>query len=171
MKQCTFYSGAAYGADSIWAAKLRKLGHIVKDYTTDDYDKLTPEWKAIISRQYEEVCRVIHRNIIPDTTAGGKLVRRDMMQADKATEILAIGEIENGMVKGGTAYAFNRGILRGIPVYIYDQQLNRWYTHVNGSLTECVIPNLIDGAAVIGTRHLNAFGINAISDVVNRGVF
>ena len=44
-----------------------------------------------------------------------------MLQANSADSILAIDRLgKNGHVDGGTAYATERGIIRGIPVYLFD---------------------------------------------------
>ena len=114
----------------------------MKDFTTENYDALSQQEKDIIEVEYAEARSFLGKPIL--SGLAGKLTRRDMMQADKADAIFAIaerivrpGEIEvsNGIsypnktnhdnVSGGTANAVARGILRGIPVYVYDMSDNQ----------------------------------------------
>ena len=67
-----------------------------------------------------------------------------------------------GYVKGGTAYATTRGIQRGIPVYLFDQNSNSWKVWSNGAFIETMQPILSKNAAVIGTRELQDNGKKAI---------
>ncbi len=91
-----------------------------------------------------------------------------MMQADKADAIFAIDTIgNNGYVNGGTAYATTRGIQRGIPVYLFDQDSSTWKVWNNGKFIETSKPNLTKGAAVIGTRELKDNGKQAIESLFN----
>ena len=91
------------------------------------------------------------------------------MQADKADAIFAVGTIgSNGFVDGGTAYATTRGIIRGVPVYIFDQKDNTWKVW-NKEQNKFVItsqPKLTPKAATIGTRELQDNGKNAIVKIL-----
>ena len=99
-------------------------------YTVDDYDKLSSDDKESIEKQYKEVVERLSRRQLDANSYSGKLVRRDMLQANSADSILAIGRLgKNGHVDGGTAYATERGIIRGIPVYLFDQNDNHWKTY------------------------------------------
>jgi hypothetical protein len=102
-----------------------------------------------------------------------------MMQADSADAIFAIaerivkpGDVEfsggkeypnntrHDNVQGGTANAVARGIIRGIPVYVFDQSDNQWkvWNSNTNSFINTIEPKLTPKAATIGTRGINDSG-------------
>lgn len=164
-----FYSGAAIGADTEWEKAAKSVGIKVKNYTIHDWNSLSDTWKSILDSEYREVVNLLGRRVLDAESYSGKLVRRDMMQADKADAVFAVGKIaSNGYVDGGTGYATTRGILRGIPVYVFDQtdkQWKVWDTKTNKfSITS--EPILTPHAAVIGTRQLEESGKEAIKNII-----
>lgn len=135
-------------------------------YTVDDYDKLSDDDKKQVEEQYKEVVERLQRKQLSADSYSGKLVRRDMLQANSADSILAIGRLgKNGHVDGGTAYATERGIIRGIPVYLFDQDDNHWKTYDGEKFINCEQPNLTRHAALIGTRQITDTGKRAIQNV------
>lgn len=51
------------------------------------------------------------------------------------------------------------------PVYVFDQERNKWYTNVDKDWIEIGTPTLTPNFAGIGTRNINQNGIEAIRDV------
>lgn len=51
------------------------------------------------------------------------------------------------------------------PVYVFDQDRNKWYTNVDKDWIEIGTPTLTPNFAGIGTRNINQNGIEAIRDV------
>ena len=169
-EEAEFYSGAAIGSDKAWEEAATKAGIKVKNYTTTDWDNLSNEWKERLDKEYQEVVNILGRKVLDINSYAGKLVRRDMMQADKADAIFAIGSIaSNGYVNGGTGYATTRGILRGIPVYLFDQTNNIWkvWDKATKEFVSTSQPTLTKNAAVIGTRELQENGKKAIEGLFN----
>lgn len=161
-----FYSGGAVGSDTEWGNIAQKYGFDMIHYTVDDYDKLSSDDKESIEKQYKEVVERLQRKQLSADSYSGKLVRRDMLQANSADSILAIGRLgKNGHVDGGTAYATERGIIRGIPVYLFDQDDNHWKTYDGEKFINCEQPNLTRHAALIGTRQITDTGKRAIQNV------
>lgn len=161
-----FYSGGAVGSDTEWGNIAQKYGFDMIHYTVDDYDKLSSDDKESIEKQYKEVVERLSRRQLDANSYSGKLVRRDMLQANSADSILAIGRLgKNGHVDGGTAYATERGIIRGIPVYLFDQNDNHWKTYDGEKFINCEQPNLTRHAALIGTRQITDAGKRAIQNV------
>ena len=162
-KEATFYSGGAIGSDKYWAEIAGKNGIKVKDYIVRDFDNLPSEQREELDKEYQEVVNILGRRTLDINSYSGKLVRRDMMQANSADAIFAVGTLgNNGYVNGGTAYATTRGIQRGIPVYLFDQSSNTWKVWNNGKFTETSQPRLTKNATVIGTRELKDNGKKAI---------
>jgi hypothetical protein len=168
-KDATFYSGAADGSDKAWEAAATKAGIKVHNYTVKNWDTLSETWKAKLDKEYQEVLNVLHWSPYDINSYIGKLVRRDMMQADKADAIFAIGTINprNGYIAGGTGYASTRGILRGIPVYLFDQKDSTWkeWDKATKKFVPTSQPSLTKNAAVIGTRELQENGKKAIENM------
>ena len=163
----TVFSGAADGSDKEWAAQASSMGIKVINYTTNSWDALSDEWKDKIEQEYFEVARLLRRSTPSRNTIKGKLVRRNMLQADKADAIFAIGTLDtNGFISGGTAYAAMRGVLRGIPVYLFDQNDNQWKVYSNGTFITTSQPTITKRAALIGTRELRDNGKQAISSIL-----
>ena len=191
-----FYSGAAIGSDTEWGTQARRLGIKVKDYTTSDYRTLSPEKKNEVEEEYDAARRFLGKPSIRiynvnNPNDGGVLTRRDMLQADSADAIFAIAErivkpgeeeISNGKsytnntshdnVQGGTANAVARGIIRGIPVFVFDQSENTWkvWNYKSNSFVKCSEPKLTAHAATIGTRKINSSGKNAISSILRKSL-
>lgn len=161
-----FYSGGAIGSDTEWGNVAQKYGFDIIHYTVNDYDKLSSDDKESVEKQYKEVVERLQRRQLRAYSYSGKLVRRDMLQANSADSILAIGRLgKNGHVDGGTAYATERGIIRGIPVYLFDQDDNHWKTYDGEKFINCEQPNLTRHAALIGTRQITDTGKRAIQNV------
>ena len=155
ISKAEFYSGAAEGSDTAWGEAARAKGIKVKDYTTRDWDALPKEWKEKLDREYQEVVNTLGVSPWDINSYAGKLVRRDMMQADKADAVFAVGKIaRNGYVDGGTKYATTRGIIRGIPVYLYDREAKQWklWNPTTRRFEITQEPILTPHAAVVGTR-------------------
>lgn len=161
-----FYSGGAVGSDTEWGNVAQKYGFNITHYTVNDYDKLSRDDKESVEKQYKEVVERLSRKQLDANSYSGKLVRRDMLQANSADAILAIGRLgKNGHVDGGTAYATERGIIRGIPVYLFDQNDNHWKTYNGEKFVDCEQPSLTQHAALIGTRQITDAGKRAIQNV------
>lgn len=160
-----FYSGGAKGSDTEWGNIAQKYGFNIKHYVVNDYDKLSNADKEQVEKQYKEVVERLQRRQLSADSYSGKLVRRDMLQANSADSILAIGRLKNGHVDGGTAYATERGIIRGIPVYLFDQDDNHWKIYDGEKFINCEQPNLTRHAALIGTRQITEDGKRAIQSV------
>lgn len=169
-EEAEFYSGAAIGSDNAWEEAATKAGIKVKNYTVADWNNLSNELKEKLDKEYQEVINILGRKVLDINSYAGKLVRRDMMQADKADAIFAIGSIaSNGYVNGGTGYATTRGILRDIPVYLFDQTNNIWkvWDKATKEFISTSQPTLTKNAAVIGTRKLQENGKKAIESLFN----
>ena len=163
-----FYSGAATGSDKAWEEAATKAGIKVKNYTVNNWDKLSNEEKERLDKEYQEVVNTLGRKVLDINSYSGKLVRRDMLQADKADAIFAIGKVaSNGYVDGGTGYATTRGIIRGIPVYLFDQSDSTWkvWDKEQSKFIPTIQPSLTKNAAVVGTRKLQDNGKEAINSI------
>lgn len=167
-EEAEFYSGAATGSDKAWEEAATKAGIKVKNYTVNNWNELSNEERERLDKEYQEVVNTLGRKVLDINSYSGKLVRRDMLQADKADAIFAIGTVSsNGYVDGGTGYATTRGILRGIPVYLFDQSDSTWkvWDKEQSKFIPTIQPSLTKNAAVVGTRKLQDNGKEAINSI------
>jgi len=180
-KDFTGYSGNADGADKYWAALGVKFG-IGKqvDYIPETLNNLTKEQLEEVETAYKNAAKALGRNFLSSDSYGGKLVRRDYLQAKAADSIFAVSTIiEPGakdkkgytnktskqVVEGGTGYAVEMGIQLGKPVYVFDQLKNKWFIWSSDKFVETSTPTLTTKFAGIGTRELNESGKKAIEEV------
>lgn len=178
------FSGGAKGSDQFWESYSSKYGVKQIIYTCDDYDKLTFEEKENIEESYLNVIKVLKRSILDKNSYAGKLVRRDMMQANSSDALFAIGFILNSnekdskgyknnsgkqLVSGGTAYAIERGIQLNKKVYVFDQKILKWHIWNGVNFEELEnTPVLTCKFAGIGTRELTLDGENAIKEILSK---
>lgn len=87
--------------------------------------------------------------------------------------VVAVGKLlGSGKVDGGTGWAVEGALLRGIPVYVYDEISNRWYTatevqrSAGGWKTVDGPPTDVKSIAGIGTRKLTENGFAEIQAYV-----
>ena len=150
-----FYSGGADGSDLAWDKYLKEKGLRVKHFTVRDYDALPQSEKDRVEKEYQTIVQYLGRNAYPASDYRGKLVRRDILQAEAADAVFAIGEFDSkGWVSGGTAYAVTKAVGEK-EVYFYDLKTHQWYFYEYQAgafwpLND--IPTLTPHAAVIGTR-------------------
>ena len=90
---------------------------------------------------------------------------RDYSKPDNLTDITKSVHSYKPQVNGGTAYAVQRALQRGIPVYFFDQKSGEWLDLIQ--FKGIGTPRLTQHAAVIGTREINDAGKQAIKDVFN----
>jgi alkylated DNA repair dioxygenase AlkB len=175
------------GGDTAWYETGKDFG--VENHTfykPQDFDALGDDAKSQLNTQYAEVVSFLGRGILRPETTAGKLVRRDMMQANSAdaiygvTTLIAPGKTDRSgkypnrkayiTPDGGTGYALARGILSNKPVYVYNQSNSQgvetgWYKWENGNFVATAVPVLTKNFAGVGTRELNAEGKQAIKEV------
>lgn len=183
------FSGGAEGADLIWDQEARKIGIETTHFTVSYYDTLTEEEKQTLNSQYLQTTKFLGRGVLKKDTYSGKLVRRDMIQANSADAVFAITELVKPTIKGrkgydnkmsysipegGTGYAVARGILSNKPTYVFNQSAEYgnevgWYMWDESTkdFVPTSTPTLTNNFAGIGTREINDAGKQAIRDVFN----
>ena len=184
----TNHSGGATGGDMVWDAEGRSVGvtnH--KHYTVASYDKLDNQSKAVINNWYLETVKFLGRGVISADSPSGKLVRRDMLQANNGDGVFGVTDLikpgtkgrkgyDNKMSysipEGGTGYAIARGIQSGKPVYVFNQSDDYgneigWYkwNDTSKDFIKTDTPILTKNFTGIGTREINEAGKQAIKDV------
>ena len=187
----TNHSGGAKGGDETWDKEGRKIGITNHNhYTVDFYDKLTDKERNELNIQYLQTVKFLGRGVISENTYSGKLVRRDMIQANKSDAIYGVTELikpntigrkgyKNKMnysiPEGGTGYAVARGILLDKPVYVFNQSEKYgneigWYkwNNTKKDFVKTETPKLTKNYAGIGSQEINNLGIESIKEVYKK---
>lgn len=170
----TFYSGAAIGADTYWANAVKSLNGTTVNYTVDSIKSgvLPEQDRHRIWNEYKDVVAALNENVSNNPLTLSLLVR-DMLQADSASSIFAVGYLNpnTNFIDGGTRYATMRGILRKIPIHFFNVETGHWYNwdYINNKFATETQPKLIDGAALIGTRRLDPKSKNYNEQFANVG--
>lgn len=181
MNEITNYSGAALGSDKYWESLGKEFGiRKTVNYEKETLSVLTQEQLKEVENAYQKAVRDLGRGILSADSDGGKLVRRDYLQAKAADAVFAVSAIvepnqkdkkgytnktSKQIVEGGTGYAVQMGINLGKTVYVFDQNKNSWYTWNGNSFIQTQTPILTTKFAGIGTRELKENGKQAIRDV------
>lgn len=171
MKDYTCYSGGAKGSDSYWKeiALSFGIGEFI-EYPAEVMNHIGYTSFQEIEKAYVKSLELIKRTYVPYSKDNltSKLVRRNYLQVKEAQGVFAIIEGFDGNIpKGGTAYAVVMGIQKLIPVYVFNQVDEKWYSYtlLSESWTEINIPTLTKHFAGVGTRNLTDAGRVAILDV------
>jgi hypothetical protein len=157
----TLYSGGALGADKAWAEAARKQGHKIEEFRAG---QAGPEVDVFLNKANQTLKR---------SFTGQPLLRRNYLQVKDSDMVLAVSELlpGNKIVKGGTGWAVQMGIDKGIPVEVFNQKDNTWYKW-NGKefekQTANYSPTPTQNYTGIGTRNLTKQGKAAIDKVVSK---
>ena len=180
------HSGGAVGSDSYWGHIGEQYGVVSNHYY---YGEKTPEGNFEISEEDYEEGRIeaakaarFNWGYQYQTMKDNRLIR-NWAQVKYSDAIFAIGHLVrpgekmfpnqkndtrvaiNPGVQGGTGYAVAMAILHGKPVYVFDQERNKWFKNIDGKWSESDVPALTYNFAGIGTRNLNENGKKAIEEV------
>jgi predicted NAD-dependent protein-ADP-ribosyltransferase YbiA (DUF1768 family) len=166
----TNHSGGAIGADSAWgdigAEYGVKSNHYYKDKTPKGNTPITQAQFIEGVEKAKQAASDLGRTWSNKPFVQG-LLSRNWQQVKNADAIFAIGTIAGKYVNGGTGYAVAMAVREGKPIYVFDQVRNGWFQKTKtGSTWEKIdTPVLTPNFAGIGTRGINANGLQAIKDV------
>lgn len=160
------HSGGAIGSDTMWGEIGEEYGVVSNHYyhgtkTPNGNIEITEEQFERGKQHVYKANETLHRR--PDKYMN--LLARNWIQVENSDAVFAIGQLKNNVVDGGTGWAVQMAIDVGKPVYVFDQDRNKWYTNVDKDWIEIGTPTLTPNFAGIGTRNINQNGIKAIRDV------
>ena len=176
-KKYILHSGGAIGADITWEIIGRRFGltefnhYFIEGYKTTKGNasiKMTDELQKVIDADLVKANKSLKRSYPTRNAYVNNLLRRNWFQVARSESVFAISKIENGLVSGGTGWAVQMAIDKGIDVFCFCQLAKRWHKHVNGFWIVMETPTLTENFAGIGTREINDDGIKAIEDVYRK---
>lgn len=182
------HSGGAAGADTYWetigdnyGVKTKAYSYKTKYHTTDNKVEISDSDYEEGVKEITKANRVLSRYGIHKFM---NLLARNWSQVKYSDEVFAIGTIvEPGkkgkkgyynksdleVVEGGTGYAVQMAINNTKPVYVFDQDKDKWFrwSYTSLKFIEVTKPLKIsyENFAGIGTREIKPNGIKAIEDI------
>jgi len=189
--EVTVHSGGADGSDTAWAEAADRLGIKTNGHSFEGHETmgsasgfvgkrpaletrniLTKEQLEIADESLKKAAKSLDRPFNPKASYVN-LLRRNYYQLKDSEAVVAVGEILTGgtKVNGGTGWAVQMGIDKGIPVYVFDQKVKLWAVW-NGSKFEKLsgFPPKFKEFAGVGTRELNDDGRKAIEEYMEQYV-
>ena len=176
-------SGGAKGADLAWGNNAREAGHRVVHFSFDGHkSKAKPtelielSEKQLLSSDPFVTQAIIDLKRAPlhtRTPLVQALLQRNWWQVRDADACFAVSSFRKGKVAGGTGYAvqmfINRGVMsKAAGPWVFDQEKNQWFCYNRSWARWDAVdaPPRPEGKyAGIGTRDINALGLRAIERV------
>jgi len=170
----TNHSGGAGGSDYAWDKLGNKFG--VTDNRHYWHNGLSKPPLGNVELNDDEIEEGWKRVLVANKTLKRRpekyksLLGRNWFQVKNAEAVFAIGTIndEKTIVNGGTGWAVQMAIDSEKPVYVFDQDIEKWFTWKKSMFIDCDEPTLTKNFAGIGTRKLNRAGLNAILEVYKK---
>lgn len=180
------YSGGARGADSIFSKSAYAVGHDVwhQSFIGHQHEANEGLYSILYEPQLQaadpflkQANKTLDRNFPPRNLYTLNLLRRNYYQIKDVERVYAIAPIDKeGHVMGGTAWAVQMAIDRGVPeIYVFDLSRHVWtYYHDdfgsgwqdNSKIVGALSPPKPHGRyAGIGSRELSSKGREAIRDL------
>lgn len=174
------HSGGAIGSDTEW--EIQGLKYSVKTiaYSFAGHNHRSKNPYVLSPEQLIEgytrcvTASATLKRPIPDKPYVKNLLSRNWFQTKNAGAVFAIGTFVKGsktLVDGGTGWAVQMAIDCNKPVYLFEQNENRWYDYDHVVKTFVVFhytPTLTKNFAGIGTREINENGKRAIKEVYEK---
>lgn len=175
----TVHSGMATGADTVWAEVadsmgIKTIGHSFKGHRVsgtrpamETRNELTEEQLKMADKFIEKAAQGLGRPINPDYR---NLFRRNYYQVKDSEAVIAVGKVlpDGTKVSGGTGWATQMGIDKGVPVYVFDQVKKSWFKWDGKKFVNSDLPPKFNDFAGIGTRDLNPAGREAIEEYLQQ---
>jgi hypothetical protein len=166
------HSGGAKGSDTAWDMIGRRFGfHDHRHYYHGDKtplgnvliteEELEEGWKHVLQAN-KTLRRQPHKY--------KSLLSRNWFQVKNANAVYAISTLseDRTQVSGGTGWAVQMAIDNGKRVFVFDQDLERWFEWKTSFFIECETPAITENYAGIGTRQITRKGIEAIENVYRK---
>ncbi len=177
---CILFSGGAPGAEAAFGACAERHGVEEVNFTFDGHTIERHRGVRVLNHEellggdvsLEYVSRLMNRRYTDRPTLR-KILQTLWYQVNNGQEIYVVGAIlEDGHVKGGTGWGAEFAKLCNKPLFVFDQDRDRWFrwtgadwTPLSGADLPVVTHPHFTGT---GTRHLQENGKRAIDELFDR---
>src|SRR5258706_7561334 len=140
-EDCILFSGAAKGAEEAFGSAAERHGIEEVNFTFEGHnDSRTRGIRVLTHVELSQgdvsltyVSRLMNR-VFTDTPVFRKILQSIWHQINNGQEIYVIGHIlDDGTVKGGTGWGAEFAKLCNKPLFVFDQDKDRWYRWTRGA--------------------------------------
>ena len=175
--ECVLFSGAANGAEAAFGEAAERYGVDEVNFTFEGHNDARRRGIRVLTHEelrhgdvsLAYVSRLMNRRY-QDTPLFRKVLQSIWHQVNSGQEIYVVGHIlDDGTVKGGTGWGAEFAKLCNKPLFVFDQDSNRWNRWTGDSWTPDPTPQITHQHFTgTGTRYLNDNGRKAINDLFAR---
>jgi hypothetical protein len=175
--ECVLFSGAANGAEAAFGEAAERYGVDEVNFTFEGHNDARRRGIRVLTHEelrhgdvsLAYVGRLMNRRY-QDTPLFRKVLQSIWHQVNSGQEIYVVGHIlDDGTVKGGTGWGAEFAKLCNKPLFVFDQDSNRWNHWTGESWTTDSNPQITHQHFTgTGTRYLNDNGRKAINDLFTR---
>ncbi|MBI5418535.1 MAG: hypothetical protein HZA60_00440 [Deltaproteobacteria bacterium] len=135
-EECILYSGGANGAEYEFGIRAESYGIEEVNFTFEGHGIARTRGVRVLSREELQkgdvslayVSKLMHRTY-SDALFIRKVLQTLWYQVNAAQEIYVIGKIlPDGTVRGGTGWGAEFAKLCNKPIFVFDQEKDRWFT-------------------------------------------
>jgi hypothetical protein len=176
-EDCILFSGAAKGAEEAFGAAAERHGMDEVNFTFEGHnDSRTRGIRVLTHAELKQgdvsltyVSKLMHRTFT-DTPLFRKILQSIWHQINNGQEIYVIGHVlPDGTVKGGTGWGAEFAKLCNKPLFVFDQDEDRWYRWTGESWDKESAPVITHTSITgTGTRILKPNGAKAINELFDR---
>jgi hypothetical protein len=176
-EDCTLFSGAANGAEAAFGAAAERHGVEEVNFTFEGHnDSRTRGIRVLTHAELKQgdvslsyVGRLMNRSFT-DTPLFRRILQAIWHQINNGQEVYVIGHIlQDGTVKGGTGWGAEFAKLCNKPLFVFDQEGDKWFRWTGEAWTPEREPKITHTKiAGTGTRVLKPNGTKAINDLFDR---
>ncbi|HEX3072726.1 MAG TPA: hypothetical protein VHP30_03850 [Ignavibacteriales bacterium] len=176
-EECILFSGAAMGAESEFGENAEKYGIEEVNFTFEGHEDKRKRGIRVLNKEELQngdvsltyISKLMNRKY-PNTPLFRKVLQTIWFQVNSSREVFVIGWIqEDGTVKGGTGWGAEFAKMCNKPLFVFDQDKDKWFTWEKEKWTEAKNPVITHAHfAGTGTRFLEANGKKAVEDLFKR---
>ena len=179
-EECVLYSGGANGAEREFGLQAERFGIEEVNFTFEGHGIARTRGVRMLSREELQkgdvslayVSKLMHRTY-SDALFIRKVLQTLWYQVNAGQEIYVIGKIqEDGTVRGGTGWGAEFAKLCNKPIFVFDQERDRWFTWKENGWAEIVDPSSLrighPRFTGTGSRFLEENGRRAIRGLFER---
>ncbi len=171
-KDAILFSGAAVGAEYEFGSIAEQFGIEEVNFSFDDHDVSRTRGLRILN--HEELkqgdfslaytSKLMNRKY-PETPTFRKILQSIWYQINNGQEIFVIGKIlDDKTVKGGTGWGAEFAKICNKPLYVFDQDENRWFKWDSENWISHSEP-------VISKTHFTGTGTRIIKDNAKKAIY
>jgi hypothetical protein len=170
-EECILFSGGAQGAEAEFGAAAEKSGIEEVNFTFEGHKMART--RGIRMLNHEELKKgdvsltyvsSLMKRQYPNAPVIRKVLQTIWYQVNSGQEVYVVGRImDDGTVRGGTGWGAEFAKICNKPLFVFDQEKNRWFAWKEDHWVEHETP-------VIGNRHFTGTGTRFLEENGRRAI-